>query len=80
MTDALQSDLVSLLRRSVGLLDDVYSELKADIIVACDRINNPTYRVAVFGPFNYGKSTLLTALLGEKTLPMDLVPPTGAAI
>ncbi|EAM52207.1 hypothetical protein CwatDRAFT_5335 [Crocosphaera watsonii WH 8501] len=31
-------------------------------------------------PFNYGKSTLLNALLGEKTLPIDLIPTTGAAI
>ncbi|MEL6777839.1 MAG: dynamin family protein [Cyanobacteria bacterium J06597_16] len=80
MTDALQTELVSLLRRSAGLLDDTCAELKANVVEACDRINNPTYRVAVFGPFNYGKSTLLNALLGEKTLPMDLVPTTGAAI
>ena len=33
-----------------------------------------------FAPFNYGKSTLLNALLGEKTLPIDLIPTTGAAI
>lgn len=37
-------------------------------------------RVAVFGPFNYGKSTLLNAILGQKTLPIDLIPTTGAAI
>jgi Dynamin family len=38
------------------------------------------FRIVVFGPFNYGKSTLLNALLGERTLPMDLIPTTGAAI
>ncbi len=37
-------------------------------------------RLVVFGPFNYGKSTLLNAILGEKALPIDLIPTTGAAI
>lgn len=77
---AFQSSLVQMLRRSVGLLDSSRSSLKNEVIEVCDRINQPTYRVAVFGPFNYGKSTLLNALLGEKALPMDLVPTTGAAI
>jgi hypothetical protein len=30
--------------------------------------------------FNYGKSTLLNAILGNRTLPIDLIPTTGAAI
>jgi GTPase SAR1 family protein len=38
------------------------------------------YQIAVFGPFNHGKSTLLNAILGNKTLPIDLIPTTGAAI
>jgi ribosome biogenesis GTPase A len=37
-------------------------------------------RVAVLGPFNQGKSTLLNALLGGRHLPVDIVPTTGAAI
>jgi hypothetical protein len=37
-------------------------------------------KVAVFGPFNHGKSTLLNAILGQRTLPIDLIPTTGAAI
>jgi Dynamin family len=41
---------------------------------------NPPFRIAVFAPFNYGKSTLLNAILGERTLPIDLIPTTGAAI
>ena len=73
-------DLVSLLQRAAGLLDDTERSLKAEVIEACDRLTHPTYRIAVFGPFNYGKSTLLNAILGEKALPMDLVPTTGAAI
>ncbi|MEL6555528.1 MAG: dynamin family protein [Cyanobacteria bacterium J06621_11] len=76
----LQNELVSTMRRASGLLGHEKTQLRDDIIEACDRINHPTYRIAVFGPFNYGKSTLLNAILGEKTLPMDLVPTTGAAI
>ena len=75
-----QTLLVNVLRKAAGLLEEERSQLKAEVIEACDRINYPTYRTVVFGPFNYGKSTLLNALLGEKTLPMDLVPTTGAAI
>ena len=71
---------VSILRRAAGLLDEGQTALRTEVIETCDRLNNPTCRIAVFGPFNYGKSTLLNALLGEKTLPMDLVPTTGAAI
>ncbi|MGB7486052.1 MAG: dynamin family protein [Phormidesmis sp.] len=75
-----QNNLISALRRAAGLLDRSQSRIKIEVVEACDRIHHPTYRIAVFGPFNYGKSTLLNALLGEKTLPMDLVPTTGAAI
>ncbi|MEL6493124.1 MAG: dynamin family protein [Cyanobacteria bacterium J06621_3] len=80
MTIISQDQLVEALRRAAGLLEMSQSSLKAEVIEACDRIHNPTYRIAVFGPFNYGKSTLLNAILGKKTLPMDLVPTTGAAI
>ncbi|MEL7143019.1 MAG: dynamin family protein [Cyanobacteria bacterium J06643_4] len=76
----IQSELISVLRRAAGLLDASQQSTKDEVIEACDRIHNPVYRVAVFGPFNYGKSTLLNAILGEKALPIDLVPTTGAAI
>ncbi|MEO0770123.1 MAG: dynamin family protein [Cyanobacteria bacterium J06649_4] len=76
----LQEQLLSTLHRAVGLMNEEQSQLKTEVIEACDRIQNPAYRIAVFGPFNYGKSTLLNALLGERALPMDLVPTTGAAI
>ena len=75
----LQTSLLESLRRAAGLLD-TKSQLRSEIVRTCDLTENPTYRVAVFGPFNYGKSTLLNAILGDKTLPMDLVPTTGAAI
>jgi Dynamin family len=48
--------------------------------VAALSTGNEAFRIAVFAPFNYGKSTLLNALLGERTLPIDLIPTTGAAI
>lgn len=72
--------LVSTLQKAVGLLDQHSAGLKTDVLRQCDRILHPTLSITVFGPFNYGKSTLLNALLGEKTLPIDLVPTTGAAI
>lgn len=69
------------LKASVGLLElDSQSALYRDAIAICDYLENPTFKIAVFGPFNYGKSTLLNALLGEKALPIDLIPTTGAAI
>ncbi len=77
---SFEGQFATLLRKASGLLLEAEATLKAEVIEACDRIHHPTYRIAVFGPFNYGKSTLLNALLGEKTLPMDLVPTTGAAI
>ncbi len=83
MTMATSESLTSLLmtlRKAVGLLDNNNAELKNNLLSQCDLIANPTLRITVFGPFNYGKSTLLNALLGEKTLPSDLVPTTGAAI
>jgi hypothetical protein len=37
----------------------------------------PELRVAVFGEFSRGKSTLINALLGRVVLPAKLVPTTG---
>lgn len=75
------SSLVNTLRQAVGLLDAVANQrLKQSVITLCDRVVQGDYRIAVFGPFNYGKSTLLNAILGEKALPIDLIPTTGAAI
>ena len=77
----IYQNIISNLRSTLGLLDlEPNSQLKKDVISICDYFENPTYRIAVFGPFNHGKSTLLNALLGKKTLPIDLIPTTGAAI
>jgi hypothetical protein len=56
------------------------SLLAKDIATVTDRYARMSYQIAVFGPFNHGKSTLLNAILGSKTLPIDLIPTTGAAI
>ncbi|MBW4677821.1 MAG: dynamin family protein [Desmonostoc geniculatum HA4340-LM1] len=56
------------------------SPLYQDVIAICNHLINPSFRIGVFGPFNHGKSTLLNAMLGNRTLPIDLIPTTGAAI
>lgn len=64
-----------------ALLDlDPKSQLHLDAIAICNHLANPNFRIAVFGPFNHGKSTLLNAILGNRALPIDLIPTTGAAI
>lgn len=56
------------------------SQLYRDTSAVCNYLEQAVYRIAVFAPFNHGKSTLLNALLGSKTLPIDLIPTTGAGI
>lgn len=56
------------------------SQLYQDVVNVGNYLSNPNFRIAVFGPFNHGKSTLLNAILGTRTLPIDLIPTTGAAI
>ena len=56
------------------------SQLYRDVEAISQNLVNSNFRIAVFGPFNHGKSTLLNALLGNNTLPIDLIPTTGAAI
>jgi hypothetical protein len=74
------NNLVSHLRAAAGLLKADQAALRQDVLSVCDRLTSSTFRIAVFGPFNYGKSTLLNAMLGERALPIDLIPTTGAAI
>ena len=74
-------DLVVHLRSLLGLLElDPNSQFWKDTTNLCDFLERETFRITVFAPFNHGKSTLLNALLGSKTLPIDLIPTTGAAI
>ncbi|QLE57007.1 dynamin family protein [Nostoc sp. TCL26-01] len=73
--------LVDTLKSATKLLDlERNSRLNQDVISICNYLKNPNFRIAVFGPFNHGKSTLLNAMLGTRTLPIDLIPTTGAAI
>jgi Dynamin family len=74
-------DLLDCLKTAVGLLElPATDPLRHDLGAIEDYLANPNFRIVVFAPFNYGKSTLLNALLGENILPIDLVPTTGAAI
>jgi energy-coupling factor transporter ATP-binding protein EcfA2 len=74
-------NLANNIRAALGILEfDKTSQLYRDVTAICNYLENPTFRIAVFGPFNYGKSTLLNAMLGQRTLPIDLIPTTGAAI
>lgn len=74
-------NLVSNLRSAIGVLElDKNSPLYRDAVSICNYLEDPIFRIAVFAPFNYGKSTLLNAILGNRTLPIDLIPTTGAAI
>ncbi|HLP90986.1 MAG TPA: dynamin family protein [Nostocaceae cyanobacterium] len=73
--------LIDSLKSACGLLNlGQTSQLYLDIVTLSNNLANPNFQIAVFGPFNHGKSTLLNALLGTRTLPIDLIPTTGAAI
>ncbi len=74
-------NLADSLKSASALLNlDFRSSLNQDILTVCNHLANPSFRIAVFGPFNHGKSTLLNAILGNRTLPIDLIPTTGAMI
>lgn len=74
-------NLINSLKSAIGLLNLTQtSQLHKDVLSICNHLENPNFRIAVFGPFNYGKSTLLNAILGDRALPIDLIPTTGAAI
>lgn len=73
--------LLDRLKAAFGLLElEPHHPLRQEVLAVCDNLDRLNFRIAVFAPFNYGKSTLLNALLGERALPMDLIPTTGAAI
>jgi Dynamin family len=79
--DSATSELLNALNMAIGLLELPPTDpLRQDVNAVGQHIDNSSFRIAVFAPFNYGKSTLLNALLGERTLPIDLIPTTGAAI
>lgn len=74
-------NLADRLKTLIAILElDAESSLAQDAIALTDYLVKTTFQIAVFAPFNHGKSTLLNALLGQKSLPIDLIPSTGAAI
>jgi hypothetical protein len=78
---AMDSLVLGQLQVAAKLLEiDGDSLLAKDLATIAQRSTRTNYQIAVFGPFNHGKSTLLNAILGSKTLPIDLIPTTGAAI
>jgi Dynamin family len=78
-TPAIQ--LANQLKATLGALEIArHSPMYREVLAASDRLADPNFRIAVFGPFNYGKSTLINALMGDRALPMDIIPTTGAAI
>lgn len=73
--------LLNNLKTALALLEiDKNSQLYQDTISVCNYLSKPGFQIAVFGPFNYGKSTLINAILGNRALPIDIIPTTGAAI
>lgn len=73
--------LINNLQTALALLEiDKNSQLYQDTISVCNHLSKPGFQIAVFGPFNYGKSTLINAILGNRALPIDIIPTTGAAI
>ena len=84
MPDRSQN-LIHHLQTALGVLElDDTSSLSQDVRAMAGAADtsrsSDNFQIAVFGPFNYGKSTLLNAMLGQRTLPIDLIPTTGAAI
>ncbi len=80
MTETYQTLLQHLQAAIGGLELPPNDPLRQDIAALGAAPESQAFRIAVFGPFNYGKSTLLNAILGERTLPIDLIPTTGSAI
>ncbi|MBW4613124.1 MAG: dynamin family protein [Desmonostoc vinosum HA7617-LM4] len=79
--DKTYQDLINSLQAASALLNlESKSQIYQDILAINNYLTNPNFQIAVFGPFNHGKSTLLNAMLGNRTLPIDLIPTTGAAI
>jgi hypothetical protein len=77
----MNSSLLTHLQTAADKLEiDPTSRLGKDLKTLVSKAGRSNYQIAVFGPFNHGKSTLLNAILGSKTLPIDLIPTTGAAI
>lgn len=51
-----------------------------DIHIVASHLSRASFRIAFLAPFNFGKSTLINALLGSELLPSKAVRTTGLAI
>ena len=56
------------------------SQLISDIETVCQQLVDSSFRIAVVAPFNFGKSTLINALLGQEVMPSKCIRTTGLAI
>jgi GTPase Era involved in 16S rRNA processing len=57
-----------------------HQQLIKDVESVCEQLVNPNFRIAVLAPFNFGKSTLINALLGQDIMPVKMVRTTGTVI
>jgi predicted GTPase len=57
-----------------------HQQLIKDVELVCEQLVNPNFRIAVLAPFNFGKSTLINALLGQDIMPVKMVRTTGTVI
>ena len=70
-------NLTNYCNSALGVLElEPDSQLRKDVISVYEDLVNHSFQIAVFAPFSYGKSTLLNALLGQLTLPIDIIPIT----
>lgn len=51
-----------------------------EVELVCEHLANSFFSIAIFAPFNYGKSTLINALLGKEIMPTKMVRTTGVII
>ena len=71
--------------KSVNLLREVSKELRVlggsarsqAVLDAAQRLECNDFRIIFCGEFKRGKSTLINAILGQKSLPMKIAPCTG---
>jgi GTPase SAR1 family protein len=76
-----KSNVLHIFNNACKFLDPLQDKtLLHDVELICKQIDDPTFRIALLAPFNFGKSTLLNALLGANVLPTKIVRTTGAAI
>lgn len=57
-----------------------HQQLIKDVELVCEQLVDPNFRIAVLAPFNFGKSTLINALLGQNIMPVKMVRTTGTVI